>query len=279
MDPWVVCVEPGIEPTSAFAADDAVEDNSSGDCKGSAMDKQCVECGATQTPQWREGPAGPKTLCNACGVRYNRLRSSKRNGGCSARHSAARNKGFKNSRAAKEARKAKVKAAVKDEAEQLGTALAESGDVFAEQVAMRCSSHLDSSLRSMRRAGSGASMAGGSPGGSGDDGSSHASSGSADDLFVPMPASSMNVLCPASSGAGLMAGSDAPRSLSRAESGAPTACQHEPADRVFCAREYDEPMPSTARAPVPLQPVHMPELRAAALRAVVSQSKSRVTGS
>ncbi|KAG2486915.1 hypothetical protein HYH03_014414 [Edaphochlamys debaryana] len=33
----------------------------------------CVECGATSTPQWREGPAGPKTLCNACGVRRQRL--------------------------------------------------------------------------------------------------------------------------------------------------------------------------------------------------------------
>ncbi|KAG1677469.1 hypothetical protein FOA52_001925 [Chlamydomonas sp. UWO 241] len=38
--------------------------------------KLCVECGATSTPQWREGPAGPKTLCNACGVRFNRMRSS-----------------------------------------------------------------------------------------------------------------------------------------------------------------------------------------------------------
>lgn len=43
--------------------------------------KQCVECGATQTPQWREGPAGPKTLCNACGVRFNRLRSSGKRSG------------------------------------------------------------------------------------------------------------------------------------------------------------------------------------------------------
>ncbi|GIL44667.1 hypothetical protein Vafri_2184 [Volvox africanus] len=33
----------------------------------------CVECGATSTPQWREGPMGPKTLCNACGVRRQRL--------------------------------------------------------------------------------------------------------------------------------------------------------------------------------------------------------------
>eukprot|EP00775_Hariotina_reticulata_P003270 gene3270-3547_t len=30
----------------------------------------CSQCGATSTPVWRAGPAGPKTLCNACGVRY-----------------------------------------------------------------------------------------------------------------------------------------------------------------------------------------------------------------
>lgn len=30
----------------------------------------CIDCGAQKTPQWREGPDGPRTLCNACGVRY-----------------------------------------------------------------------------------------------------------------------------------------------------------------------------------------------------------------
>ena len=30
----------------------------------------CKNCGAHQTPQWRCGPLGPRTLCNACGVRY-----------------------------------------------------------------------------------------------------------------------------------------------------------------------------------------------------------------
>ncbi|KAM0963437.1 hypothetical protein COP2_023097 [Malus domestica] len=30
----------------------------------------CQHCGADETPQWRAGPLGPKTLCNACGVRY-----------------------------------------------------------------------------------------------------------------------------------------------------------------------------------------------------------------
>nr|GEW23446.1 protein-tyrosine sulfotransferase-like [Tanacetum cinerariifolium] len=32
--------------------------------------KKCAHCEITKTPQWREGPTGPKTLCNACGVRY-----------------------------------------------------------------------------------------------------------------------------------------------------------------------------------------------------------------
>ncbi|GIL45290.1 hypothetical protein Vafri_2456 [Volvox africanus] len=30
----------------------------------------CRECGTDKTPQWRCGPEGPRTLCNACGVRY-----------------------------------------------------------------------------------------------------------------------------------------------------------------------------------------------------------------
>ncbi|KAK8262725.1 hypothetical protein V6Z12_D13G278200 [Gossypium hirsutum] len=32
--------------------------------------RKCPHCEVMETPQWREGPIGPKTLCNACGVRY-----------------------------------------------------------------------------------------------------------------------------------------------------------------------------------------------------------------
>ncbi|XP_044473380.1 GATA transcription factor 12-like [Mangifera indica] len=32
--------------------------------------RRCTHCLAQRTPQWRAGPLGPKTLCNACGVRY-----------------------------------------------------------------------------------------------------------------------------------------------------------------------------------------------------------------
>ncbi|XP_050230173.1 NAC domain-containing protein 1-like [Mercurialis annua] len=34
------------------------------------MKLKCMHCEITETPKWREGPMGPKTLCNACGVRY-----------------------------------------------------------------------------------------------------------------------------------------------------------------------------------------------------------------
>ncbi|KAE8683257.1 hypothetical protein F3Y22_tig00111213pilonHSYRG00601 [Hibiscus syriacus] len=32
--------------------------------------RKCMHCEITKTPQWRAGPMGPKTLCNACGVRF-----------------------------------------------------------------------------------------------------------------------------------------------------------------------------------------------------------------
>nr|XP_025685208.1 GATA transcription factor 11 isoform X1 [Arachis hypogaea] len=38
--------------------------------QGSVTHRKCMHCEVTSTPQWREGPMGPKTLCNACGVRY-----------------------------------------------------------------------------------------------------------------------------------------------------------------------------------------------------------------
>lgn len=35
-----------------------------------AQSRRCLHCATQRTPQWRAGPMGPKTLCNACGVRY-----------------------------------------------------------------------------------------------------------------------------------------------------------------------------------------------------------------
>jgi hypothetical protein len=33
-------------------------------------EKTCTHCRASDTPQWRTGPDGTGTLCNACGIRY-----------------------------------------------------------------------------------------------------------------------------------------------------------------------------------------------------------------
>ncbi|KAL0094297.1 GATA-type zinc finger transcription factor [Phycomyces blakesleeanus] len=33
-------------------------------------DYVCTDCGTTASPEWRKGPQGSKTLCNACGLRW-----------------------------------------------------------------------------------------------------------------------------------------------------------------------------------------------------------------
>jgi hypothetical protein len=37
---------------------------------GSQFQRRCSHCQVQKTPQWRTGPMGAKTLCNACGVRF-----------------------------------------------------------------------------------------------------------------------------------------------------------------------------------------------------------------
>jgi len=40
----------------------------------------CADCGTLDSPEWRKGPRGPKTLCNACGLRWAK-KEKKRSGG------------------------------------------------------------------------------------------------------------------------------------------------------------------------------------------------------
>ncbi|XP_071700693.1 GATA transcription factor 4-like [Rutidosis leptorrhynchoides] len=53
-------IEPYSSPTSSSS------DTTS---EGGVL-RRCTHCASEKTPQWRTGPLGPKTLCNACGVRY-----------------------------------------------------------------------------------------------------------------------------------------------------------------------------------------------------------------
>ena len=34
-----------------------------------------MKCGTTKTPMWRNSPYGPKTMCNACGVKLQRAQN------------------------------------------------------------------------------------------------------------------------------------------------------------------------------------------------------------
>ncbi|KAM7222178.1 blue light receptor, variant 2 [Rhypophila decipiens] len=39
----------------------------------------CTDCGTLDSPEWRKGPKGPKTLCNACGLRWAKKEKKKSN--------------------------------------------------------------------------------------------------------------------------------------------------------------------------------------------------------
>ncbi|XP_015894579.2 GATA transcription factor 9 [Ziziphus jujuba] len=55
-----------VKTTTSKKREGSSNSSSNSDSSG----RKCLHCAAEKTPQWRTGPMGPKTLCNACGVRY-----------------------------------------------------------------------------------------------------------------------------------------------------------------------------------------------------------------
>nr|XP_043622959.1 GATA transcription factor 15-like [Erigeron canadensis] len=46
-------------------------------CEESKNDEKiCDDCKTSKTPLWRNGPAGPKSLCNACGIRFRKKKTT-----------------------------------------------------------------------------------------------------------------------------------------------------------------------------------------------------------
>ncbi|XP_015080599.1 putative GATA transcription factor 22 [Solanum pennellii] len=43
-------------------------------CSNNIPIRVCTDCNTTKTPLWRSGPKGPKSLCNACGIRQRKAR-------------------------------------------------------------------------------------------------------------------------------------------------------------------------------------------------------------
>ncbi|KAJ1925117.1 hypothetical protein IWQ60_004758 [Tieghemiomyces parasiticus] len=57
-------------PTSTSSAMAAAARRKKRRTKTDALEHVCTDCGTVESPEWRKGPQGPKTLCNACGLRW-----------------------------------------------------------------------------------------------------------------------------------------------------------------------------------------------------------------
>ncbi|XP_010915216.1 protein CYTOKININ-RESPONSIVE GATA TRANSCRIPTION FACTOR 1 [Elaeis guineensis] len=53
--------------------DRSISNNTNGNSPGGII-RVCSDCNTTKTPLWRSGPRGPKSLCNACGIRQRKAR-------------------------------------------------------------------------------------------------------------------------------------------------------------------------------------------------------------
>lgn len=69
------------QPTSSSSSQEDEEDESDGGHEAAGGSREprvmtgrtCMHCGITSTPEWRTGPDGKGTLCNACGLRYRKF--------------------------------------------------------------------------------------------------------------------------------------------------------------------------------------------------------------
>ncbi len=62
----------GKQNSSGVATLAAVAINAAAQGDDDNANKTCTSCGTTNSPEWRKGPSGKKTLCNACGLRFAR---------------------------------------------------------------------------------------------------------------------------------------------------------------------------------------------------------------
>ena len=71
-------MSPALIRGDAGIAIPADKDNRAGDKKKKlkiADEYVCTDCGTLDSPEWRKGPSGPKTLCNACGRKLSQVPS------------------------------------------------------------------------------------------------------------------------------------------------------------------------------------------------------------
>lgn len=74
--PYLICTTPGMthDPNELVSFQKPPlkkhKKRVAGGEGGCQPPRRCSHCGVQKTPQWRTGPLGAKTLCNACGVRH-----------------------------------------------------------------------------------------------------------------------------------------------------------------------------------------------------------------
>lgn len=68
----------GAAAGSGGQSDDNSASGTTGSKSTSAPQYVCVTCGRTDSPEWRKGPLGAKTLCNACGLRWAKRNQKKK---------------------------------------------------------------------------------------------------------------------------------------------------------------------------------------------------------
>ncbi|KAF5481854.1 hypothetical protein F2P56_002473 [Juglans regia] len=61
------------KPPNNSENDNMSRNNSLNSSSNTAI-RVCADCNTTKTPLWRSGPRGPKSLCNACGIRQRKAR-------------------------------------------------------------------------------------------------------------------------------------------------------------------------------------------------------------
>ncbi|KAK6147718.1 hypothetical protein DH2020_018630 [Rehmannia glutinosa] len=74
--PKIICsstakLEEDLKPQPSSSLE---TDISSNNCCYNSPIRVCSDCNTTKTPLWRSGPKGPKSLCNACGIRQRKAR-------------------------------------------------------------------------------------------------------------------------------------------------------------------------------------------------------------
>ncbi|EHA8587073.1 GATA transcription factor 19 [Cocos nucifera] len=67
---WDILSQSNKQPSMASGGVNGSNNGSNLGADPVLLARRCANCDTTSTPLWRNGPRGPKSLCNACGIRY-----------------------------------------------------------------------------------------------------------------------------------------------------------------------------------------------------------------